>query len=116
MKKWEVSDSDITRSFALEAEDRFMATWLAGQKLDSQCAEILEVAQKIYRVFFKRFKDLPTSQYKVAHWDVGWWQVKRCLTESGIADELLAQLDELKKPVGAAIAEEALALGIISAA
>ena len=116
VKKWEVSDSDITRSFALEAEDRFMATWLAGQKLDSQCAEILEVAQKIYRVFFKRFKDLPTSQYKVAHWDVGWWQVKRCLTESGIADELLAQLDELKKPVGAAIAEEALALGIISAA
>ena len=116
VKKWEVSDSDITRSFKLEAEDRFMAKWLAEQKLDSQCEEILAVAQKIYRSFFKNFKDLPTSKYKVAHWDVGWWQVKRCLAEGGMEDELLARIEELKKPVGATIAEEALALGIISSA
>ena len=115
-KKWKVSDSDITRSFTLEAEDRFMATWLAEQKLDSSCEEILEVARETYQSFFKHFKDLPTSQYKVTHWDAGWWQIKRCLNEAGKEGKLLARIEELKKPVGATITEEALALGIISAA
>ena len=60
------------------------------------------------------FKDLPTSKYKVAHWDAGWWQIKRCLTEAGLERERLAQIDELKRPIGAAIAKEAAALGIIA--
>ena len=113
-KKWDVSDSDITRSFKDDSEDRFMATWLAGQKLDARCEELLEVARDIYKSFFKHFKDLPTSKYKVAHWDAGWWQIKRCLTEAGLERERLAQIDELKRPIGASIAKEATALGIIA--
>ncbi len=116
VKKWEVSDSDITCSFKHDREDRFVATWLAAQKQDPQCEELLSLAQEIYRSFFKHFKDLPTSKYKVAHWDAGWWQIKRCLTEAGLEAVRLKQLDELKQPLGAAIAREAAALGIISAA
>ena len=114
VKKWEVSDSDITRSFKQDDEDRFMAKWLAEQKLDLRCEELLETAREIYKSFFKHFKNLPTSKYKVAHWDAGWWQIKRCLTEAGLEGERLAQIDELKRPIGAVIAKEAAALGIIN--
>ena len=115
VKKWELSDSDIARSFKQDSEDRFMANWLAAQKLDARCEELLAVAREIYKSFFKHFKDLPTAAYKIEHWDAGWWQIKRCLVEAGLEGERLAQLDELKRPIGAAIAKEAAALGIISA-
>jgi hypothetical protein len=116
IKKWEISDSDIARSLKQDDEDRFMAKWLAAQKLDPQCEELLAVAREIYKSFFKSFKDLPTAACKVEHWDAGWWQVKRCLSEAGLEQERLAQIDELKRPIGAIIAKEAAALGIISAA
>ena len=116
VKKWEVSDSDITRSFKDDAEDRFMATWLAAQKLDARCEELLATAKEIYKSFYKHFKDLPTTLCKVEHWDAGWWQIKRCLAEAGLERERLSLLDELKRPIGAAIAKEAAKLGIISEA
>ncbi len=114
VKKWEVSDSDIAQSFKSDTEDRFMANWLAAQKLDARCEALLAVAREIYKSFFKRFKDLPTSTFKVEHWDAGWWQIKRCLTEAGFEKERFAKLDELKKPLGLDIQNEAVRLGIVS--
>ena len=116
VKKWEVSDSDITRSLKVDTEDRFIASWLAAQKLDAECEELLEIAQEIYRSFYKHFKDLPTAKAKVEHWDVGWWQVKRSLAESGIEEEKFKQIEQLKKKIGAKISSEATELGIISSA
>lgn len=115
VKKWEISDSEIARSLKQDDEDRFVATWLAAQKLDSLCEDLMSMAQEIYKSFFKHFKDLPTAKYKVEHWDAGWWQIKRCLVEAGIERERCARVEELKRPVGAAITREAAALGIISA-
>ena len=114
MKGWKISDSDITRSLKADSEDRFMATWLATQKLDSEETALLEIGRKIYEAFFADFKDLPTSKYKVAHWDAGWWQIKRCLVEAGLQSERFAQIEEIKKQIGAKIWKEALSLGIIS--
>ena len=93
-----------------------MAKWLAEQKLDSPCKELLEIALEIYRSFFKNFKHLPTAKYKVEHWDAGWWQIKRCLSEAGLEGERLELIEQLKKPLGTKIREEALDLGILSAA
>ncbi len=116
VKKWEVSDSEITRSLKADTEDRFMARWLATQKLDADCEELLEIGGDIYRAFFKSFKDLPTAAFKVEHWDAGWWQVRRCLVEAGLEDERFKQVEILKKKIGAKICDEALKLGIISSA
>ena len=116
VKQWKISDSDIARSFKQDGEDRFVAKWLAEQKLDSPCAELLEIAGEIYQSFFKHFKDLPTAKYKIEHWDAGWWQIKRCLVETGLEIERIEKIEKLKRPIGATIAEEALALGIISSA
>ena len=114
VKKWEVSDSDITRSLETDTEDRFIAKWLATQKLDADGAELLEISREIYRVFYQRFKDLPTSKFKVEHWDAGWWQVKKCLSEAGLERERFTQIETLKKKIGAKISAEAAELGIVS--
>jgi hypothetical protein len=113
LKKWEVSDSDIARSLKQDDADRFMANWLAAQKLDTACDALLAIACEIYQSFYKNFKNLPTATYKVEHWDAGWWQIKRCLTAAGLEKERFGQIEELKKPIGMAIASEATRLGII---
>ncbi len=115
VKKWEVSDSEIARSLKADTEDRFVAKWLAQQKLDADCAELLKVGCDLYETFFKCFKDLPTSKFKVEHWDAGWWQVKRCLVEAGLEGARFKQIELLKKKIGAGISREAVELGIISA-
>ncbi len=115
VRKWEVSDSDIARSLKQDAVDRFMAPWLAEQKLDWPCEELLSVAREIYKSFYKRFKDLPTATFKVEHWDAGWWQIKRCLVETGLESERLAHIEEIKKRIGPEIRAEAERLGIITA-
>ena len=116
MKKWEVSDSEIARSLTHDTDDRFVAQWLSEQKLDSASEELLEFGREIYKAFFKEFKDLPTTRYKVEHWDAGWWQIKKCLVEAGLEGERLAQIEEIKKQIGPRIGDEALELGIISSA
>jgi hypothetical protein len=115
VKKWEVSDSDMVRSLKTDTEDRFMATWLAAQKLDADCGELLEIGREIYRSFYQHFKDLPTSKFKVEHWDAGWWQVKKCLVEAGLEKDRFKQIEVLKKKIGAKISSEAAELGIVSA-
>ena len=114
VKKWKISDSDISRSLTLDTDDRFVAKWLAEQKLDSASERLLEIGQKIYKSFFENFKDLPTAKYKVEHWDAGWWQIKRCLVEAGLEAERLDEVEEIKKQLSAEISKGTLDLGIIT--
>ena len=114
VKKWEISDSEIRRSLARDTVDRFVANWLAEQKLDPSSKECLEVGREIYKVFFEKFKDLPTAKFKIEHWDAGWWQIKRCLVEAGLEKERLARVEELKKQLSSEICDMALQLGMIS--
>ena len=113
-KKWDISDSDISHSLTSDVTDRFVAKWLKEQKLDTPCEDLLGLGQEVYKSFFEHFKDLPTATYKVEHWDAGWWQIKRCLVETGLESERLEQIEEIKKDIGAKICEEALQLRIIT--
>jgi hypothetical protein len=116
IKKWGISDSDIARSLKQDDEDRFVAKWLAGQKLDAQCKALLEMALAVYKSFFKNFKDLPTATYKIQHWDAGWWQIKKSLVEAGFEKDRFAEIEDLKKEIGLKINAEAMSLGIVSSA
>jgi hypothetical protein len=114
VKKWKISDSDISRSLTLDTDERFVANWLAEQKLDSASEKLLELGQEIYKSFFENFKDLPTAASKVEHWDAGWFQIKRCLVEAGLEAERLDEVEEIKKQLGAEINKGTLDLGIIT--
>jgi hypothetical protein len=114
LKRWEISDSDIRRSLLRDTDNRFVANWLSEQKLDASSEELLELGREIYRAFFSKLKDLPTAKYKVEHWDAGWWQIKRCLVESGLEKERLARTEEIKKQLDSEIGKEAVGLGMVS--
>ncbi|MCY2990354.1 MAG: hypothetical protein NTY19_21125 [Planctomycetota bacterium] len=110
---WEVSDSEIARSLTHDTADRFVADWLAEQKLDSDCKNLLELGQETYRAFFKLFRELPTAKYKVEHWDAGWWQIKKCLVEADVESERLERIREIENQIGARICDEASELGCV---
>jgi hypothetical protein len=114
LKQWEISDSDIRRSLARDTDDRFVANWLAEQKLDASSGELLELGREIYKTFFSNIRDLPTAKYKIEHWDAGWWQIKRCLVETGLEKERLARVEAIKKQLDSEIGEEAVDLGMVS--
>jgi hypothetical protein len=114
LKKWEISDSEIRNSLARDSNDRFVANWLADQKLDRSSEELVELGRELYRTFFKQFRDLPTAKYKIEHWDAGWWQIKRCLVEAGLETDRFERIEEVKKRLSVEICETALQLGMIS--
>ncbi len=114
IKKWKMSDSDIRNSLARDSNDRFVAKWLAEQKLDAASEELLELGREIYKTFFENFRDLPTAKYKIEHWDAGWWQIKRCLVEARMESERLTRVEEVKNKLNSEICEAAVNLGMIS--
>jgi len=75
----------------------------------------MEVGMTIYRRFFEKFKDLPTAEFKVEHWDAGWWQIKRCLAQDSEMEAHFAILEKLAAAIGEEIRQEALDLEIVSA-
>ena len=114
VKCWTISDSEIKRSLVTDSESRFVAKWLSSQKTDSDETALLECGRELYESFFATFKDLPTSKYKVEHWDAGWWQIKRCFVEANQHADKFKQIDELKLRLGTKIRKEALNLRIVS--
>ena len=107
-------ESGIVKSLSEDSANCFVAKWLQEQKLDATSEKALKIARGIYKTFFERFKDLPTSKYKVEHWDAGWWQIKKCLNDVGLEEERFDELDELMEKLGASISEGALELEIIT--
>jgi hypothetical protein len=116
VRKWKISDSEIQHSLEIDSEDRYIAKWLQEQKLDAISDKALKIARDIYKTFFGKFKDLPTSKYKIEHWDAGWWQIQKCLKDAGLEEDKLEELEEIMKHLGKNIAGDALDLGMITSA
>jgi hypothetical protein len=114
LRKWKISDSEIRHALEIDSEDRFIAKWLQEQKLDATSEKALKIAREIYKTFFEQFKNLPTSKYKVEHWDAGWWQIRKCLNDTGLMKEEFGELDGLMERLGAGIMEDALELEMIT--
>ena len=49
---------------------------------------------KIYKYFYAHLDEIARTKYEIKNWDVGWWQVKMSLTDTGIGLELLSDLKE----------------------
>jgi len=116
VKKWDISDSDILISLSSDTADRFLASWLDEQVLDLNCKKLIQLGREVYKTFFENFRDLPTAKYKVEWWDAGWWQVKKCLVDAGLAEDLFEEVETIEDRLGVQINETALDLGIITPA
>ena len=82
--------------------------------MDAASVQLMDLARDVYKTFFSNFKDLPTAKYKIEHWDAGWWQIKKCITEAGLEQARIEEIDKLRNKLGAEISEEALDLRIIT--
>jgi hypothetical protein len=92
IKKWKIVDSEIVSSL-LNAENRFMATWIQKKNLSEEAKFVLEKGKEIYKFFYSHLNQLNTKHYKIETWDAGWWQIRKSLSDRDMCKQLL---DELK--------------------
>jgi hypothetical protein len=114
MKEWSISDSDIAKSLLGDSRNRFMSGWLDSHDRDSLTSETLLLGKQLYRLFFEEFKNLPTSRYKIEHWDAGWFQVKRCLVDASLGADQFAELQRLRDKLAERIRQQTLDYGILA--
>ncbi len=92
IKKWKISDSEISISTAKD-EDRFLSKWLTDKKLSAESEQLLNKGKEIYQFYFENLNQLRTTKFKIETWDAGWWQIRNALSDVNMANELF---DELK--------------------
>ena len=50
----------------------------------------------VWKVFFENAHLLDLDKFKIADWDVGWWQIRNALKDRGIGIEELKAADEAR--------------------
>lgn len=91
IKKWRITDSDISLNLA-NAKDTFVANWLSNQTLSLEAIEVLDKAKRIYEFFYANLGQIRTNKFKIETWDAGWWQIKQALKDVDLCKEELAEL------------------------
>jgi len=90
IKHWNIKDPDFKLQI-VNAQNRFVADWLSKNKLSNEAKEVIEKAKIVYKLFYANLNQMATHKWKIDTWDVGWYQVRRCLNEHNLAmDELEA--------------------------
>ncbi len=92
MRKWKIKNNDILNQLWGKHSDRFVAKWLVNRKITGDAMNVLESGEKIYKYFYAHLDEIAWPKYEIKNWDVGWWQVKMSLTDTGIGLELLSDL------------------------
>lgn len=88
IKKWDIKDPDFRHQLSND-ENRFVANWLKKNKLSEEAKSVLSKAKNVYKFFYSHLNEMVTHNWKIETWDVGWYQIRRCLTEHNLgADEL----------------------------
>jgi len=99
LKQWEIRDPDIILGLAHD-EDRFVAKWLKNKALSLEASAVLTKGNELYQYFYSNLQNLSTSPYRIQTWDVGWYQIRRCLTEQSRGLELISDLKILHNKLG----------------
>ena len=109
---WDISLTAIRESVTAEIEDdRFLAIWLEGRELSAESAAVLRNATQIFQSFYRNSATLAWPKFSIQHWDVGWYQVRRAMLDSGLEptlfkefsrshDKLRARIDNQLEPLG----------------
>lgn len=110
VKTWKCSLPDIRVQLFAANEDRFMAKWIAKERLSAEAIDVLNAANKLYRCVYEKLNTIQWLDYKIQLWDIGWWQVKEAakqieaaapsyeqlrLAEKKLEDKLVSQFSEL---------------------
>jgi len=113
VKSWRCSLSTLKSTLDGVETDRFAALWLQGKVFSVEAAAVFEEARAVYKKFFAESASLPWPQYKISRWDTGWYQVRRSLVETGLAQDELRDFANAHKLLGFKIANQLEALGFV---
>ena len=93
IKHWNIKDPDFKLQIVKD-QDRFVADWLAKNKLSDAAKEVIEKAKTVYKLFYANLNQMATHKWKIDTWDAGWYQIRRCLSEHNIATDELKELNQ----------------------
>jgi hypothetical protein len=116
VKTWDCSLSTLRSSLAAAQSDRFAADWLAHHNISNEARDVLDSARSVYRTFFELSSSLPWPIYKIGAWDVGLYQVRRALRESGQGEKALEVLANAHANLGRKLLQQLRTFGFIRGA
>ena len=96
IKRWEIKDPDFKLQMSTDT-DRFVAAWLKNKKLSNAASQVFENAKEVYKLFYSSLNTLATHKLKIETWDAGWYQIRRCMTDSNIGIDLINELKQLNQ-------------------
>jgi len=117
VEKWHCSEPGIMAGM-LTDDDRFAAQWLAGKPLSKEAQAVMESGRRMYACFYENAAMLNTNKYRVSTWDVGLYQIDRCLKDENYNaetsySEFYTPLNEAVKQLGKKIYAQLRDFGFI---
>lgn len=93
IKYWEIKDFDIKLQIVKD-QNRYVANWLSNTKLTDEAKLVIEKGKVVYKLFYANLNKMASSKWKIDTWDVGWYQIRHCLTEHNLAFDELKELSK----------------------
>jgi hypothetical protein len=91
LKEWDLKDTDFKQQLSID-ENRFVANWIKKNELSKEARIVLEKGKEVYKFFYSHLNEMVTHNWKIDTWDVGWYQIRRCLDEHNLGMEVLREL------------------------
>ncbi|NQT64833.1 MAG: hypothetical protein HQ554_01495 [FCB group bacterium] len=96
IKNWKIKDADFKLQIGND-EDRFVATWLKGKQLSIEAKDVFEKGEEVYKEFYANLHNMTTHKLKIDSWDAGWYQIRRCMADHNIGNDVIIELKELNQ-------------------
>ncbi len=112
LRQWTISDMDIGQTLPT-AQDRFVATWLTQHTLSAEAQTLLDVAHKVYQLYFASLTTLRTGKFKIETWDAGWYQIRNALTDRELGADELAAVKQAHNALKAKLLPQITELGFL---
>lgn len=115
IKKWGIQDPDIALTIMAENEDRFAAKWLMDNYdyLSQAAKNVVEVAKKVYKVYFQNLNAIRTTHYKIETWEAGRYQIVHSLENAEIGIDEIEALEKANNKLGEKIRSKIHVLGFL---
>lgn len=112
-KEWKCLLSEIFLPLISANEDRFAAVWLSGHSLSSEAQNVFRQAESLYRLFYENAHQTRWMDYRISSWDVGYWQIKKALSNAEIGDDEMNALKAAHKALGEKLLPQLYSFGFL---
>ncbi|MCL2074414.1 MAG: hypothetical protein FWH18_10855 [Marinilabiliaceae bacterium] len=113
IKTWDIKDPDFKLQIVKD-QNRFVADWLSKNEISAEAKEVIAKAKIVYKLFYANLNQMATHKWKIETWDVGWYQIRRCLSEHNIAFDEIKELSHANEKLAAKILPQITEYGFLN--